>query len=290
MALEEIEVFIEVVDAGSFTRAAKRLALPTSTVSAKMARLEEKLGVTLIQRTTRQMSVTPEGKTYYKYCVRALDELAEAERALAQTTQEPEGKLRISAPADFAHVILAPVVETYLAQYPRVSVELIVTNQKVDLIGEGIDLAVRIGNLADSSLISRKYIDARVGLWASEAYLKRHGVPKTVADLSQHEMIEMTLAHSEIKLRDKSGTVADVDFSGRLATDDMQNCRSLIEAGAGIGPLADFLGESISGPNQLVRVLPELASVRASAYFIYPTQRFVSQKVRAFIECALERG
>lgn len=290
MALEDIEVFIEVVDAKSFSRAAKRLGMPTSTVSAKMARLEETLGITLIQRTTRQMSVTPEGKTYYEYCSRALAELTEAKRALAQATQEPEGKLKLSAPADIAQVVLAPIIESYLARYPRVSVELIVTNRKVDLIGEGIDLAVRIGNLTSSSLIARKFFDARVGLWASESYLKRHGVPNTIADLAQHEMIEMTLARGEVKLQDKNGTAADLNFSGRLATDDMQNCRTLIETGAGIGPLADFIGESTSGLSQLVRVMPDLASAPTSAYFIYPTQRFVPPKVRAFIDRALERN
>jgi len=287
MALEDIEVFTEVVDAKSFTRAAKRLGMPTSTVSSKIARLEEKLGTTLIQRTTRQLSVTSEGKTYYAYCARALAELAEADRALARASAEPAGTLRVTAPADLAHAVLAPVVQTYLARHPRVSVELIVTNRKVDLVAEGIDLAVRIGNLTDSSLIARKFLDARVGLWASEKYLERHGIPQTVADLAHHEMIEMTLARGEVKLLNEDGIAVEVDFSGRLATDDMHNCRTLIETGAGIGPLADFMGEDMSVSNQLVRVLPSLSSVTASAYFIYPAQRFVSQNVRTFIDCAL---
>lgn len=276
------------VDANSFTRAAKRLGMPTSTVSSKIARLEERLGITLIQRTTRQLSITAEGKVYYAYCARALAELAEAERALALATAEPEGTLRLTAPGDIAHAVLAPVVKTYLARHSGVSVELVITNQNVDLVGEGIDLAVRVGKLASSSLIARKYIEARVGLWASENYLRHHGVPQTIADLAQHEMIEMTLARSALKLLDKNGNVVDADFSGRLVTDDMQNCRSLIEAGAGIGPLVDFMGENSAGSTRLVRVLPDLSSAPASAYFIYPAQRFVSQNIRTFIDCALE--
>lgn len=288
MALEDIEVFTEVVVSKSFTRAAKRLGMPTSTVSAKIARLEDRLGVTLIRRTTRQLNVTAEGETYYAYCVRALAELSEADRALAQGTAAPAGKLRLTAPADLAHSLLAPVVDTYLARYPNASVELIVTNRNVDLVSEGIDLAVRIGSLADSSLIARKYIDAGIGLWASENYLKRHGVPQTVEDLAQHEMIEMTLGRREVKLLDKDGIAAEIDFSGRLATDDMQNCRTFIENGAGIGPLPDFMGRDLSGSNRLVRVLPNLASATATAYFVYPAQRFLSQNVRTFIDCALE--
>jgi DNA-binding transcriptional LysR family regulator len=287
MALADIEVFTEVVDAKSFTRAGKRLGMPTSTVSSKIARLEEKLGVTLIQRTTRQLNVTDQGKTYYAYCTRALAELAEAERALALTTSEPQGALRLTAPADFAHAVLAPVVETYLAQNPQVSVELIVTNRRVDLVAEGVDLAVRMGALADSSLIARKYIDAGIGLWASEAYIDRRGMPETFADLADHHMIAMTLARGHVELQDETGSVVEIDFSGRLATDDMHNCRSLIETGAGIGPLADFMGEDVSNSKRLVRVLPNLTGAQASAYFVYPAQRFVSQNVKAFIECAL---
>jgi DNA-binding transcriptional LysR family regulator len=288
MALEDIEVFTEVVVSKSFTRAAKRLGMPTSTVSAKIARLEERLGVTLIQRTTRQLNITDEGNTYYEFCVRALAEMSQADDMLARKTAEPKGPLRITAPADLAHSKLVRVVETFLARFPNVSVELNVTNRKVDLIGEGIDLAVRIGNLADSSLIARKYVDARIGLWASEGYLGRCGMPLSAADLKQHEMIEMTLAHREVKLFDNNGNAVEVDFSGRLATDDMQNCRSFIENGTGIGPLPDFMGGDLAGTKRLIRVLPNLASAPTSAYFVYPAQRYLSQNVRAFIDCALE--
>lgn len=289
MALEDIEVFAEVVQAKSFTQAAKRLSIPTSTASAKVARLEERLGVTLMLRTTRQVSVTPEGKAYYQHCVRALAELAEAERELAEGLAGPSGKLRITAPADLTQSVLAPIVERYLALYPDVSVELIMTNRQVDLVGEGINLAVRVGDLASSNLIARRFFETRAGLWASSEYLERHGKPKTIKDLAKHTMVQMSLSHAELELLDKNNTPVALDFSGRLSTDDMQTSRVFIENGAGIGLLPNFIGINAHENSHLVRVLPSVASTPTTAYFVYPDQRFVSQNVRTFIDCALEQ-
>src|SRR5271165_2425292 len=153
MSVDSIQVFVEVVEAQSFTRAAGRLKMPATTVSAKIAKLEERLGVTLIQRTTRRLQVTPAGRAYYERCARALAEIAEGERELLAGTQEPSGLLRITTPPDLAHGLLTPKVERFLKAYPKTSVELIVTSQIVDLLAERIDLAVRVGVLNDSSLI-----------------------------------------------------------------------------------------------------------------------------------------
>lgn len=289
MALEDIEVYVEVVKSRSFTRAAKSLGKPISTVSAKVARLEEQLGVTLLLRTTRQVSVTSEGEIYYNYCVRALAELSEAEQELAHGSKEPAGILHLTAPADLAQSVLAPVIETYFSRYPSVSVDLMVTNRKVDLAGEGVDLAVRVGDLADSGLIARKFLDTRAGLWASFDYLDRHGTPHTIKDLANHQMVQMKLAQRQLKLMDSNNVAVEYDFSSRLSTDDMQSCRMFIENGAGIGILPDFIGKIGARTGQLIRVLPELSSTSISTYFVYPEQRFLSQNVRTFIDCALER-
>ncbi len=290
MILDGIDVFTEVVDAQSFSRAARRLGMPTSTVSARIARLEERLGATLIRRTTRQLSVTPLGQRYYDHCVSALAEMAAAERELAEASEEPTGPLRISAAADLAQFKLVPVIDAYLARYPRTTVDLSVTNRHVDLIAEDIDLAVRIGTLPDSSLVARRYLDGRMGLWATQAYLERHGTPRAPSDLAGHQLVRLSRETEALRLRDAEGHPVPMDMPVRIAVDDMQSCRSFTLAGAGIAILPDFIGGAPDAP--LVRVLPGIASAPVPLAFVYPAQRFVPRTVRAFIDLAMamERG
>ncbi len=290
MILDGIDVFTEVVDAQSFSRAARRLGMPTSTVSARIARLEERLGATLIHRTTRQLSVTPLGRRYYDRCVRALAEMSEAERELADTSEEPSGPLRITAAADLAQFKLVPVIDAYLARYPRTSVSLTVTNRRADLIAEGLDLAVRIGALPDSSLVARRYFEARLGLWATQDYLDRHGTPRAPAELAGHNLVRLSRDTGALDLRDAEGRPVPLDMPARIEADDMQSCRSFALAGAGIAILPDFIGTAPDAP--LVRILPRIASAPIAPAFVYPAQRFVPRTLRAFIDLAMamERG
>ena len=284
MILDGINVFVEVVDAKSFSRAANRLGMPTSTVSAKVARLEERLETTLIHRTTRQLSVTPSGMAYYDRCIRALAEISEAERELAEQSQEPSGLLTISAAADLAQFKLVPLIETYLDRYPNTSIDLKVTNRRVDLISDGIDLAIRSGSLQDSTLVVTRYTETRVGLWASEDYLDRNTMPETVRDLDNHRLVQMTRAGDLLSIPGLENETSPSAGKGRLSCDDLQTVRSFIEKGAGIGFLPDFVGEYPGRP--LVRVLPALSSQPIAAYFVYPAQRFVPRSLRAFIDLA----
>jgi len=287
MILDGIDVFAEVVEARSFSGAAKRLGMPTSTVSAKVARLEDRLGTTLIHRTTRQLRITPSGEAYYQRCVRALAELSEAERALADIAQEPTGLLTISAAADVAQFKLAPLIEDYLERYPKTSVDLRVSNQCVDLIAEGIDLAVRSGALDDSSLVVSRYSETRVGFWAAPGYLDRFGMPKTAEDLASHRLIHLSRATDLLNIADPAAGRTIALGQSRLSCDDMQTVRAFVEQGSGIGFLPDFIGAYPERP--LVRVLPEVSSAPISAYFVYPAQRFVPRPVRAFIDLARSR-
>ena len=286
MILDGIDVFAEVVDAKSFSRAAKRLGMPTSTVSAKVARLEERLGTTLIRRTTRALSVTEAGRAYYERCVRALAEMAEAERALADVSEEPSGLLRISAPGDMAQFKLVPLVEAYLERHPKTSVDLVISNARVDLVADDIDLAVRAGRLEDSSLVVRKFLEGQIRLYASEAYLATHGVPKRVEDLAAHQIVQLTRAGDLQHLRNANGERVEIKGRTRLSCDDIQTCRAFVERGAGIGLLPQFIGDDARAP--LVRVLPEIASERIAVNFVYAAQRFVPQTLRAFIDLATE--
>ena len=290
MTLDGIDVFTEVVDARSFSGAAKRLGMPTSTVSAKVARLEERLGTTLIHRTTRQLSITPTGMTYYQHCIRALAEISEAERALAEQSQEPSGLLTISAAADIAQFKLVPLIETYLARYPKTTIDLKVTNLRVDLVAHGIDLAIRSGSLEDSALVVSRYADARVGLWASQDYLDNNGVPLSTNDLTDHRLVHMTRAADLLKINGLNTEQLALAGKGRLSCDDLQTVRTFVETGAGIGILPDFIGNYPKSP--LVRVLPKVDSKPISVFFVYPAQKFVPRHLRAFIDTAktLEAG
>jgi DNA-binding transcriptional LysR family regulator len=285
MDLDGIDIFVAVVDAQSFTLAAKWLDMPTTTVSAKVARLEQRLGVTLIRRTTRRLHITDAGQRYYTHCVRALEEIAEAEREMLAATVEPTGTLRICSPPDFAQHLLTPLIEQFLARYPKVSAELIVTNREVDLIGEGIDLAVRVGPLEDSTLIGRKFRTGRVGLWAAPDYLQRVGTPDTVAALANHELLWFKLRprlwHLHLDRQD-----VDISFNGRLATDNWTALRTFLIRGNGIGLLTEYMGEMEAAQGRLVRVLPALHSDTAIIYLVYPAQSFVPPALKAFMALA----
>lgn len=298
MNLENIDVFVEVVDTKSFSRAARRLALPTSTVSAKIARLEQKLGTTLIHRTTRQLNVTDAGQKYYRFCVQALAAMSQAEQALHEVETAPTGTLRLTVPVDIANGLLAPILKAYLAQYQNVNVDLIVTNRQVDLIAENIDLAIRVGPLADSSLVARRFIDIDAGLWASESYIQKFGMPESVSELSQHEQVALNqfseqlseqLFEQFLEQKPKSNNYKPSHFmanSARLQTDDILTSRECILAGLGIGVLPNFVAQASALP--IIRVLPEFTTKSQSAYFVYPSQRFVPKNVKAFIDVALE--
>lgn len=280
MSLDDIAVFVEVVDAGSFTKAAKRLGIPLSTASAKVARLEETLGATLLQRTTRQVQVTETGQLYYAHCLRALDALTEAEQVINSTTDEPRGQLRITTPVDVAQFVMADVVDSFVTAYPEVSVELVVTNRKVDLIAEGVDLAVRVGPLEDSNLIARKFISSQIGLFASPDYLDRKGTPTTASDLKDHTMVRMMLDRGRNRYLDMFFGQLNLAETARVTADDISTIRAFIEAGIGIGLVPSFASSG------LVQVLPQLTTEPSIAYLVYPEQRFVPPKIRAFINHA----
>ncbi|MEL7343595.1 MAG: LysR family transcriptional regulator [Pseudomonadota bacterium] len=284
MILDGIDIFTEVVDAQSFSRAARRLGMPTSTVSAKIARLEARLETTLLRRTTRQIDVTPAGKAYYDRCVAALAELSAAEQELSVQSTVPTGSLRITAPADLAQFKLVPVIEAFLDRFAGTRVDLRVSNAQTDLLTDGIDLAVRAARFADSSLIATKYIHSRVGLWASSGYLETHGKPETVEDVLNHQTVVVPRVTPLLHEIDPTGTLAQINSKGRIKCDDMLACRAFLLADAGIGLLPDFLARAAGAP--LIRVLGTLESKSTPIHFVYPAQRFVAPNVRAFIDLA----
>lgn len=289
MDLDGIAVFVKVVQAGSFSGAARLLGIPNTTVSAKVARLEKRLGVTLIQRTTRKLNVTPAGRAYFERCVRGIEEIENAEAEVTLSAAEPRGLLRLTAPGDVAHDLLPPLVSAYLERYPRTRVEILVANRVVDLVAEGVHLAIRAAPLADSTLVVRKYLPFCGALFASREYVRRKGAPKSVEELAAHESLVFSrVGGRPLTLTDGSERV-ERSWPSRLVADDLETLRNFAVQGRGIVTLIDYMAKAAS----LVRVLPKWTWTSGALSFVYPGQRFVPASVRAFIDTALalrERG
>lgn len=284
MNLDGIDVFVKVVQAGSFSGAAKLLKMPITTVSGKVAALEKRLGTTLIHRTTRKLSVTQAGEAFFQRCVRALDEIVAGENEIENVKSEPEGVLKITTIADIGHTLLPPIINGYLKKYPKMKVELILTSRIVDLVAEGVDLAIRIGKLKDSSLMSKQYKESKVCLWATPAYVKKNGMPTHPRDLKKHHFIKFSSSFDSVKLTNGKETI-EINVESRITVDDMQAMKTFTLQGEGIGMVSEFLCEVEEANGKLIRVLPNWSwAAYMILTFVYPPQRFVSPKVQSFIE------
>ncbi|HEX7476168.1 MAG TPA: LysR substrate-binding domain-containing protein [Polyangiales bacterium] len=282
--LNEVLVFTRVVDAQSFTAAAKRLALPKSTVSRKVSQLEQRLGVTLLSRTTRKLRLTDAGAAYYERCARVIAEMEEAERVVRDLQATPKGTLRVTAPVDIALSHLAPMVAEYTRKYPEVSVVLVLTSRVVDLVADGIDLALRAGQLPDSTLVARKLADSTMQLFASPAYLKKHGTPRSVAELSKHQCVLYGRELRSVWKLTHGSKLHEVAVQGRLCMDDLGAVRSAVVAGAGVGLLPVLgTGEDVRG-KRLCPVLPDHRLDGGGLYLVYPSARHLSAASRSFID------
>lgn len=288
MDLDGIAIFVKVIQAGSFSKAAKLLGMPNSTVSAKISALERRLGVTLLQRTTRKLRATQAGETYYQRSARALEELQTAENELETERGEPTGLLRVTAPVEIGHSLLPALVHEFLKQHPGMQVELIVTNRVLDLVVDGIDLAIRAGPLKDSSLIAKRFDLGYFGLWASRDYLTKHAAPQHPKELAQHNCLRFSRFKNDgLRLTNGRENV-NIAISGNAVADDFETLRALAISGEGIVFLPSFLCAEETKQDKLQRVLPQWRGDRVSIFLAYPAQPFVAQKVRAFISVATE--
>lgn len=286
MRIDEITVFVRVLEAGSFAAAARLLGMPTTTVSAKVAALETRLGTTLIHRTTRQLRATPAGELYLDRCRAALQEIEAAEAELASENDAPTGMLRMTAPTAIGGTLLPELIAAYRQEFSAVKVEVLVMDRVADLIAEGIDLAIRVGPLKDSSLIVRKLLDGSGGFYASRAYLERHGTPRTLEDLADHQIVGFSRDGPMLY----RGEIVDVKLDAPITTNDFHMSRSFLDLDLGIGYLPSPMDKAWRGQQALVRVLPEYSTPPISLYFAYPRQRFVPARVRSFINFVSARA
>ena len=289
--LSAMEAFLRVAEAKSFTAAAERLRLSKSLVSRQVAALETELGVRLLQRTTRSLTLTEAGERYLEASRRILAEVEEAKLLVGSLQASPRGRLSVNAPMSFGFLHLAPALPQFLARYPEVEIEMAMNDRFVDLIEEGFDLAVRIGRLPDSSLVARKLAPIRRTISASPAYLARHGAPVAPNDLQAHECLcNSNLTRSEEwRFVTKDGRPWHVEVKGRLRVNNGDALRAAALLGLGIVNLPSFIvgGDLQSGA--LVSLLAEYLPQDAAVYAVYPHSRHLSPKVRAFTEFLAER-
>ena len=285
----EMSVFVRVAQEGSFSAAARRLDLTPSAVSKQIGRLEERLGARLFNRTTRQISLTDVGQAFFARADRILGDLAEAERAVTDMAGNPRGLLRVSVPVAFGRMHLAPRLPRFLAANDEVQIDLTLNDRFADLVEEGFDLALRIGELADSSLIARKLAPNRRLVVAASSYLEAHGRPERPPDLLDHNCLTYTYRaqRHDWEFHGPQGR-EQIRVSGNLEANDAGALREAVLAGLGVALLPLWLvGEDIRD-GRLEVVLPDYPAPDSAIYAVYAPGRFLSPKVRRFVDFLVE--
>lgn len=278
--LNLVAAFARVVELGSFTAAAHALRLPKSSVSRAVSRLEESLGVRLLQRTTRRLGLTQAGERYIAEVRGPVARMAEASTEISDSGKEPRGLVRISIAPEKGDGWLSKLLVEFVRQYPKIRIEMVVTNRRVNLIEEAIDLALRAGKLDDSTLIARKVAIADSGLFAAPSYLERRGRPRRLSDLTAHDCVLHKGADGIVPWR-LSGPrgVERVEVSGPISADDLGSVRSLTIAGLGIALLPDMLAQADVEEKALVRVLPAYSLRGTAVHLVSVPLRHVPTRV-----------
>lgn len=290
MMLDEIAVFVQVVEAGSFTAAARKRAVPKSTLSRGVTRLEDALRTPLLHRTARRVTLTDAGRAFYEQVAPHVTGLREAAALAGEREEQPRGTLRVTAPVDVGESLLAEMFVRFTARHPQVRIDVDLSSRTVNLVEEGFDVAIRAaGRLKDSSLVARKIADVEFHLFASPAYLARRGTPRTPEELPRHECVlfrpvdgrsEWTLA--------SDGASRTVAVQGRWASNEFSFLRAALRAGAGVGPLPSFYAAAEVTAGTLARVLPAWASPAGSLYLVYAGGKHIPRKVTAFRDFLIE--
>lgn len=288
LRLGSIELFCLTAQHQGFTAAAKAAGLTTAAVSRSVARLEARLGVRLLMRTTRQVRLTDAGERYYEQCRQALGQLIEAEREVAGVQQAPSGLVRISLPTSYGHMRVLPLLPAFARRYPDIEVEMQLSNRNVDFTDERVDLAVRGRTPPDSGLVARKLEDADLVIVSAPAYLRRNRRPRSLDDLAEHECVQFVLPSSGQPvpwLLSIDGQLVERQTQGRLrCADDILGPITLARAGAGLVQTYRFLVEDDLREGRLVEVLPQLAGASRPFSLLYPANRHMPLRVRALIE------
>lgn len=290
-SLVGLTAFARAAGAGSYTAAARLLGLSPSAVSKSVQRLEARLGVRLFNRTTRSLGLTPEGQDLYERCVRLLREVESIEAAAAVARSVPSGRLVVAAPLALGRLVVAPALGRFRALYPAVDLELRLSDRFVDPVQEGVDAAIRIGELADTRLVSRRLAPHRVAVCASPDYLARCGRPERPEDLFAHECIDFRFATTGRLFRwpfAVGGEHVEIAPPGVMVTDDGEALAALAAAGVGVASIASYIAAPLVRARRLVPLLAAYATEQAPISVVYPETRRNSPAVRAFAAFAAE--
>jgi len=288
--LTEMEAFATVVDQGGFTDAARKLGISKSAVSKHVSSLESRLGARLLNRTTRRVIPTEIGLAYYDRAQKVLNDAGEADAMVSAMQAAPSGLLRISVATDFGVNHVSPVLGQFLQRYPDITVNMVLNNRYVELISEGFDLAVRIGELDDSSLRARKLTETTKRLVGAPSYFTAYGRPQRIDDLNEHKLLHFTnQSNGNVwKLTAPSGEKRQVRSAGWLTVNDGQSLLNAAVAGLGIAYLPSFLYHEKMAEGQIEDAIPDLPVERLGVYAVYPPGRYIQPKVRAMIDFLAE--
>lgn len=285
MDVKGLLVFVRVVQAGSFSKASRFLSMPKSTVSRKVDDLEEELGVPLLHRTTRSLRITDVGAVCYEHGLRIAAELDQADSLLTHRQAQPQGTLRVTAPTELGNQFLGKMTRDFLRANPKVSLDLVLTERVVDIIGEGFDVAIRMGDLEDSSLVARKIGSGIMRLYASPSYLKASGEPRAVAELEKHSCVIFTEEELSSKwiLHGPKGKTT-VKISGRISSNNMALIRDLTVLGEGVALMPHFFCTEEVRRGRLQPILKDYYFTSGPIHAVYPGSKFLQPKVRAFVD------
>ncbi len=284
--LDSLESFVAVVEAGQFSAAAQRLGIGKSVVSRRVSELEEHLGARLLQRTTRRLSLTEAGREFYPRALQLLEDLAEAEQSVSSGQQALGGRIRLATPLTFGMLHLGPLINRFMQAHPGVVLDLDMDDGQVNLIQEGVDLALRIGSLEDSSLIALPLATIRTVLVASPGYLAREGTPTTPEELQRHPgLCYSNLPEPQrVRLTDSSGRRISVNLPLRLLANNGDLLLNATEAGLGVCVSPTFIAYRAIREGRLVPILRDYRLPLSTAYAVYPSRRFVPLRVRALVD------
>lgn len=289
MQIEDLKIYVAVINAGSFTAAAEQLLLSKQYVSRRMAALEASLGARLLVRNTRKLAVTDAGRVFSQHALKILDDIQEAEQAVTERRQELHGTLRLSMPMSFGMNHLSPLIAAFLAQHPAMQLQVELADRYVDVIGEGFDMAIRIGSLADSSLMARRLGELRRVICASPAYLKRAGTPQTVDELSHHACLRFGREGQygwELMVEGKPRIVA---VNGPMQSNNGEVLLDAAVAGLGLVLLPEFIVGKALNSGELVTVLDACHPSSLCLSAVYPQHRQQSEAIRVLIAFLLEQ-
>ena len=283
--LDGMAVFVGVINAGSFTAAANALGHSTSYVSKEITRLEKRLGSRLLNRTTRTISLTDAGRAYFERCSQIVIDAENAERSINQLQEKPSGLLRINAPGSFGSKYLLNILPQFMHRYPEVKLEVEFNDRLINVVEEGYDVVVRVGEIKDSNLVARKFTSSRAVVVASPDYIKRKGCPKQVEDLIQHDCITYSLLPTPTQwVFYKNGVRSSVTVEPRAICNSAEIEVAMVVQGIGITRLPLFTCEKEVARGELKIILDDYDQIKYDVFAVYPHRQYLTAKVRAFVD------